>query len=108
MPEDEAFSRSSWPVLHKPKRWVIIIMPTVLKEDGFVIRVYGPPREHLPPHVHVERGKEELVVIRLGTPDVPPAVWAVYRMKSQDVLRAFRLVEKYHARIEQAWREIHG
>lgn len=83
-------------------------MPTVLKEDGFTIRVYGPPREHPPPHVHIERGKEELVVISLGTSGVPPTVRAVYRMKSQDVLKAFRLVEEHHAQIEQAWRRIHG
>lgn len=94
--------------MRKPKRWVIVIMPTVLKEDGFVIRVHGAPREHPPPHVHIERGKEELVIIRLGTPDTPAVVWAVYRMKSQDVLRAFRLVERHHARIEQVWRSIHG
>lgn len=83
-------------------------MPTVLREDGFVVRVYGPPREHPPPHVHIERGKEELVVIRLGTSGGPPAVWAVYQMKSHDVVEAFRLVERHHALIEKAWRKIHG
>jgi hypothetical protein len=83
-------------------------MPTVLREDGFTIRVYGPPREHPPPHVHIERGTDELVVIRLGTSELPPAVWAVYEMKDRDVLRAFRLVEKHHVELEQAWRRIHG
>ena len=73
-----------------------------------MVRVYGPPREHPPPHVHVEHGKEELVVIRLGTQTSAPMVWAVYRMKRQDVLRAFRIVEKHHATIEQVWRKIHG
>ena len=82
-------------------------MPTVVREDGFVVRVYGPPREHPPPHVHVEHGKEELVVIRLGTRTSAPMVWAVYGTKRQDVLRAFRIVEKYHTTIEQAWRKIH-
>ena len=58
-------------------------MPTVLRKDGFVVRVYGPPREHPPPHVHVERGPEEIVVIRLGTADGPAKVWAVYGMKDR-------------------------
>jgi hypothetical protein len=83
-------------------------MPTVVREDGFVVRVYGPPREHPPPHVHVERGNDELVVIRLGTRYSASMVWAVYGMKRRDVLRAFRLVEKHLATIEHAWREIHG
>lgn len=94
--------------LKEPNRWVIISMPTVLRSDGFVFRVYGPPREHPPPHVHVERGAGELAVIRLGMPGRPPDVWAVYGMKSQDVVRAFRLVERHHTLIEAAWRRIHG
>lgn len=83
-------------------------MPTVIDEDGFVVRVYGPPREHPPAHVHVERGKEELVIIRLGTATAPPKVWAVYGMKDRDVLRAYRLVERHQTTILAAWRRIHG
>ena len=55
-------------------------MPTVVREDGFVVRVYGPPREH------------------------PP----VYGMKGQDVVKAVRIVEKHHATIPATWRRIHG
>jgi hypothetical protein len=83
-------------------------MPAILRAGGFVVRVHGPPREHPPPHVHVERGTDQLVVIRLGTATTPPRVWAVYRMSNQDVVRAFRLVEQHHALIESAWRSIHG
>ena len=83
-------------------------MPTVVREDGLIIRVYGPPREHPPPHVHVELGSDQLVVIRLATRFSAPMVWAVYRMKRRDVVRAFRLVEKHHVAIESAWRKIHG
>jgi len=84
------------------------LKPTVLRKEGFVIRVYGPPREHPPPHVHVERGPEEVVVIRLGTSGDPAKVWAVYGMKDRDVVRAFRLVERHLEEIQRAWREIHG
>jgi len=82
-------------------------MPTVLREDGFRVVIYGPPREHPPPHVHIEHGASGLVVIRLGTGTAPPRVWAVYDMKDRDVVRAFRLVERYHDRILHAWRVIH-
>lgn len=44
----------------------------------------------------------------VGTKASSPMVWAVYRMKRRDVLKAFRIVEKHHATIEQAWRRIHG
>lgn len=83
-------------------------MATVLRADGFVIRVYGPPREHAPPHVHVERGANQLVVIRMATPTSPQRVWRVYEMRDRDVVRAFRLVERHHTRILRMWRRLHG
>ena len=83
-------------------------MPTVLRDDGFTVRVHGPPREHPPPPAHVERGAEQVVVIRRGTSEAPPAVWKVFGMSSRDVLRAYRLVERHHVAIEAAWRKIHG
>lgn len=83
-------------------------MPRVLEEEGFTVRIYGPPREHPPAHVHVEYGQEELVIIRLGTTTSPPRVWAVYGMKDRDVLRAWRLVERHQVAILAAWRRVHG
>jgi hypothetical protein len=82
-------------------------MPTVVREAGFRVAIYGPPREHPPPHAHVEFGTG-LVIIRLGIGSRPPRVWAVYDMKDRDVVRAFRLVERHHDRILEAWRAIHG
>lgn len=82
-------------------------MPTIVREDGFVLRVHGPPREHPPPHVHVEQGDEGLVVVRLAIDDRGPSIWAVYNMKDADVVRSFRLVEKHHALLMAAWRRIH-
>ncbi|MDH4348880.1 MAG: DUF4160 domain-containing protein [Gemmatimonadota bacterium] len=83
-------------------------MPTTLRQHGFVVRIYGPPREHPPPPVHVERGPDEVVVIRLGMSGGPARVWAVYGMTDQDVVRAVRLVEAHLGRIEEAWRARHG
>jgi hypothetical protein len=83
-------------------------MPTVVREDGFRVPLFGPPREQPPIHVHVERGREELVVVRLKSRTKPQEVWAVYGMKNSDVLRAFRLVDKYEEDIRAAWRTLHG
>ena len=83
-------------------------MPTVAREDGFVVKVYGPPREHPPPHVHVERGGSEVVVIRLGAGVKPASVWRVHGMKDRDVVRAYRIVERHADAIRKVWSEIHG
>lgn len=83
-------------------------MPTVVKQDGFRIKVLGPPREHPPPHVHVHKGPEAVVVIRLGIAGGPPEVWEVYNMRRSDVVKAFRLVEANADELQKAWEEIHG
>lgn len=83
-------------------------MPTVAEEDGFRIRVFGPPREHPPVHAHVEYGRAGLVVIRLRTKLKRQEVWAVYGMKDREVVTAYRLVEKYDTAIRAAWRRMHG
>ncbi len=82
-------------------------MPTVLRADGFRIVMYGPPREHPPPHVHVEYGTSGLVVLRLATGTSPQKVWAVYGMMERDVRRAYCLVDRHHEMLMHAWREIH-
>jgi hypothetical protein len=83
-------------------------MPTVLRRGDLVVKVYGPPREHPPPHVHVHVGAEGLVVIRLGRAGEPPKVWRVYEASDQHVLRAYRLVEAEAAYLRAKWEEIHG
>ncbi len=84
------------------------MMPTIIVEDGFRVVVFGPPREHRPPHVHVVKGTVGPVIIRLAIERRPPAVWAVYGLADRDVLAAFRLVVKYHDRLLAQWRRIHG
>ncbi|MGH8337116.1 MAG: DUF4160 domain-containing protein [Gammaproteobacteria bacterium] len=83
-------------------------MPTVVEEGEFRIKVFGPPREHPPIHVHVEHGADGLVIIRLATRLKPHEVWAVYDMKNRDVVAAYRLVETHEAAIRAAWRTMHG
>ena len=83
-------------------------MPTIVRRDGFRIKIFGPPREHPPPHVHVYKGGEGLVIIRLGIRGGPPRVWSVYDLDGSDVLRAFRLVEAHASVLQIAWEKIHG
>lgn len=83
-------------------------MPTVAEEGGFRTRVFGPPREHPPIHVHVEHGTDGLAIIRLRTQAKPQEVWAVYGMKERDVIAAYHLVEKYDSAIRTVWRSMHG
>ena len=61
------------------------------------MRIHGPPREHLPPQVHVALGTNAEVVIRLGSADLPPTIRAVYNMSSGDVIRA--LLTAHHHRL---------
>ncbi|MDF1502301.1 DUF4160 domain-containing protein [Roseisolibacter sp. H3M3-2] len=84
-------------------------MPTIVKEDPFVVKVLGPPREHPPPHVHVHVGKTGLVKIRLALPDNPLKVWEVHGgVDNATVIQAVRLVEQHEAAIRAAWERIHG
>ena len=40
------------------------VTPTVLRGRGFDVRVYPPPREHGPAHVHVVKDDAEVVIMR--------------------------------------------
>lgn len=81
-------------------------MPTVLVVDGFAVRVYLPPREHRPPHVHVVKSDSEVVIL-LGGPGAPPAVREVHGMRDADVVRAYRIVEAHRDALLEAWSRYH-
>jgi len=83
-------------------------MPTVLVEGRFVVKIWGPPREHAPPHVHVHVGREGLVVVRLGVGGRPPVVWRSFSVRPRDVLRAYRIIEAHEPDLRVAWEAIHG
>jgi hypothetical protein len=82
-------------------------MPTVVREDGFSIRIYAPPREHPPPHVHVHKAGE-LLIIELGIAGGMATVRGFTAMSSSDVLKALRLVERRREILIAAWEELHG
>ena len=85
-------------------------MPTVVRAGRFVVKVYAPPREHPPAHVHVEVRPAGEVVVRLTLDDDSPAeVWDVKGdVPPADVLRALRLVETHEAKIRTVWERLHG
>ena len=85
----------------------ILGVPTVIRSDGFAVRILLPPREHGPPHVHVVKGGSE-AVIRLGPRGRPVELLEVYGMKTKDVLKAVRLVEASKDHLLAIWEEIHG
>jgi hypothetical protein len=80
----------------------------VWREGGFTVRLYGPPREHPPAHVHVRKGTEGRVIIRLGTSGAPPEIWRVHHLKYRDVLRGYHIVERHQDMILRVWRSLHG
>lgn len=78
-------------------------MPVVLMQDGFEVRVYT--RDHLPPHVHVVKANEE-IIINLGSETEPLAIREVW-MNRSDARRAVAMVEERRLFLLRKWREIH-
>jgi hypothetical protein len=83
-------------------------MPVLVRERGFVVRIYGPPREHRPPHVHVELGPSSVAVVRLPIGGRVAKVWKVYGLTDAQVRMALDLVRKHEPLLMAAWEELHG
>lgn len=80
-------------------------MVTVLKKDGFSIRIYT--NDHLPSHVHVLKAGGE-AKINLGSASERPTLVEVWNMSDKDAVKALKLVSNYQAELLEKWREIHG
>ena len=78
-------------------------MPTLIRQDGFAIRI--PTHDHEPPHVHCWRGAVEIVVnldAKITIREINgPA-------KSRDQRDAKRIVAEHRQTLLDAWRIIHG
>jgi hypothetical protein len=77
-------------------------MPTIVREDGFEVRIYVS--DHPPPHVHVAKAGAA-VKISLMTRQ---ALWADRSMADHDVKRAEEIVARHEMVLYQAWRRLHG
>ncbi len=77
-------------------------MPTLIREEGFEVRIYT--LDHPPPHVHVAKAGA-MVRITLST---QRAVEIVGTISDRDVKRAERLVARHAQALKQAWEKLHG
>jgi hypothetical protein len=82
-------------------------MVKLLEDGAFRVYVYSPPREHQPPHVHVECTRGGEVLIRLGDQDTSPSLWQNHHMSSADARQALRIVETHQLRFLTEWRRLH-
>lgn len=83
-------------------------MVRILEEGEFRVYVYSPPREHPPPHVHVECTRGGEVLIRLGDESAPPSLWQNHHMSAPDARAALRIVEENQLRFLAEWSRLHG
>ena len=77
-------------------------MPTLIRENGFEVRIYT--LDHPPPHVHVAKGGAVLK-IGLATCEV---LEIAGRISDRDVRRAEQLVAKNAKVLNEEWTKIHG
>ena len=77
-------------------------MPTVLREEGFEVRIYT--FDHPPPHVHVAKAGA-IVRIDLST---HVATEIVGTISVRDVKRAEQLVTRHAKHLKKEWTKIHG
>ena len=77
-------------------------MPTLIREDGFEIRIYT--RDHPPAHVHVAKAGANMK-IDLATNQVTQIAGVI---SDRDVKRAEQLVAKHAQLLREGWKELHG
>ncbi|MCY7272298.1 MAG: DUF4160 domain-containing protein [Phormidesmis sp. CAN_BIN44] len=80
-------------------------MPTLLRQDGFDIRVYFD--DHDPPHVHVFKAGGQ-AKIELGRLDVLPSLILVQGMSVKDAKAAISIVTEHQTYLLEKWEEYHG
>lgn len=77
-------------------------------EGRFTVHVFAPPREHVPPHVHVFVDGDE-VEIGLGDEDRAPYVRRIRgKVLDREVREALRIVMDNQERFLEEWRKLHG
>jgi hypothetical protein len=83
-------------------------MVKVHDEGAFRVYLYAPPREHEPPHVHVECTRGGELVVRLGDERTAPSIWLNHHMAAADAREGLKIVEAQHLRFLEEWRLLHG
>jgi len=81
-------------------------MPTVLRQEGFEVRIYT--NDHEPPHVHVWKSGG-VCTIALGSNDELPSFLRISRdVTRADARKAISIVEEYQQYLLERWSEIYG
>jgi hypothetical protein len=83
-----------------------IPVPIVLRVDGFTVRIFLPPREHGPAHVHVSK-QGGSVIILLGSPAEGVSVRNIQGLRASDVMVAVRIVQAHIEDLRSEWRKYH-
>ena len=78
------------------------MVPTLIREEGFEVRIYT--LDHPPPHVHVAKAGA-LVKIDLSTHHAIEIVGAI---SDRDVKRAERLVARNTQFLKLEWEKLHA
>lgn len=81
-------------------------MPTVLRQNGFKVRIYT--NDHPPSHVHVFKGKGELVFYLGSESEAPRMVKELSPMNPSDARLARAIVREQQQYLLGEWRKIHG
>jgi hypothetical protein len=82
-----------------------IVMPTLLRQDGFDIRMYFD--DHDPPHIHAFKAGGQAKVA-LGSLEVAPSLIMVQGMSAKEAKKAIALVMEYQTQFLEKWEEYHG
>lgn len=80
-------------------------MATVLRINGYVVRIWS--NDHLPCHVHVFKDNGECVINLVGNNGLPE-LREFYDMKRSEVAKAIRIVADHQEKLIEAWNRIHG
>ena len=75
-------------------------MPTILRAEGFVIKIYL--NDHAPAHVHAIRSEGEAVITL-----EPVMILRSWQMRRSDLVDVKRIVSENQAVLIKRWREIH-
>lgn len=80
-------------------------MPTVIKQDGFLIMIML--NDHRPPHVHVvkDNGRAR---ITLGSKLERPSLKEAFGMKDRDLKKSLELVIEHQEKLIETWEKYHG
>lgn len=80
-------------------------MPTLLRQDGFDIRMYFD--DHDPPHIHAVKAGGQ-AKIALGSLDTAPSLMMVQGMSAKEAKASLLIVLENQPYLLDKWEEYHG